>query len=587
MGAATKKLHPDFGPAGTDQPIPYGIPYIVVPATHTKVSVRFDFADESDAGPYPFGSDTPIEGGPNAGGDRHAVMIDKDACQLYEMWDSHFDPSGSTAGSGAIWDLRKNDLRPKGWTSADAAGLPIFPGLLRRDEVAAGVVSHAIRFTAARTDRSFLWPARHQAGAANDPNLPPMGARFRLKSGFNITGFRPDTRVVLQAMQRYGMILADNGSDWFFQGTSEDGWDTSMLDELKSIPAAQFEAVDESSLMVDENSGQAGGSAPTTTTTVVGQTTTTTAPANTDPVDRLAGEDRLATSVAISQASWPSGQAQTAVLARADAFPDALGGTPLAAEKGGPLLLTPGNALDGRVDAELRRAAPPGATVYLLGGQAALSEPIADTLRNEGFNPVRISGANRFATAVAIASQGLGDPPTAVLVTGTDFPDALSAGAASRAIGNTGPEAGPAARPAAVLLTAGSTMPPETAQWLSAHPPVRRFAVGGAASAADPGATRIAGQDRYETAQLVADQFFPSPAVATFASGASFADALSGGAHALKLGAPLLLTAPTALPSSTQGYLTARKASIARGVIYGGLAAVSSGVANSIAAAIT
>jgi len=291
--------------------------------------------------------------------------------------------------------------------------------------------------------------------------------------------------------------------------------------------------------------------------------------------------------VAISQASWAAGQAQTAVLARADAFPDALGGTPLAAAKGGPLLLTPGTQLDSRVDAELRRATPAGATVYLLGGAAALSESIADTLRNEGFNPVRIAGANRFATAVAIASQGLGDPPTAVLVTGTDFPDALSAGAASMAIGNSGPEAGPAARPAAVLLTAGAAMPAETAQWLSAHPPAMKFAVGGAAASADPGATRIAGQNRYETAQLVAERFFPSPSVAAVASGTSFADALSGGAHALKVGAPLLLTAPTALPSSTQGYLSARKASIARGVIYGGSAAVSSGVANSIAIAIT
>jgi putative cell wall-binding protein len=339
--------------------------------------------------------------------------------------------------------------------------------------------------------------------------------------------------------------------------------------------------------MVDESSGQAGGTAPTTTTTAPGQTTTTTAPANTDPVERLSGDDRLATSVAISQATWAPGEAQAAVLARSDAFPDALGGTPLAAERGGPLLLTPSNALDGRIDAEIRRATPAGATIYLLGGPAAISETIADTLRNEGFNPVRIAGANRFATAVAIASQGLGYPPIAVLVTGTDFPDALSAGAASQVIGNTGPEAGPAARPAAVLLTSGPTMPPETAQWLSAHPPAKRYAIGGAAAAADPGATRIAGQDRYETAKLVAEQFFPSPAIVAVASGTSFADALSGGAHALKFGAPLLLTAPTALPQSTQAYLTARKDNITKAVVYGGLAAVSSGVANSIVTAIT
>jgi hypothetical protein len=253
MGGSSKHLHPDFGPSGGS--MPYGIPYIVVPPSHQKVSVSFQYAGESDAGPYPFGSDTPIEGG----SDRHAIMIDSGTCTLYELYAAHYSSGGSTAGSGAIWSLRSNKLRPAGWTSADAAGLPIFAGLVRLDEVKAGVVDHAIRVTASATDRAYLWPARHQAGAARDPNLPPMGARFRLKHGFSTSGYRTDTRVILLAMKRYGLIVADNGSDWFFQGTAENGWSVDMLDELKTIPAGAFEAIDASSLMTDPNSGRVRG----------------------------------------------------------------------------------------------------------------------------------------------------------------------------------------------------------------------------------------------------------------------------------------------------------------------------------------
>jgi hypothetical protein len=246
MSSGTTKLHPDFGG-------PYGIPYTVVAGSHAKVSVAFDYADESDPGPYPFGSDTPIEGG----SDRHALMVDNSTCTLYELYDAAYSPTGSTAGSGAVWSLRSNALRPAGWTSADAAGLPITPGLLRRDEVASGHVDHAIRMTASRTDRSYLWPARHQAGAANDPNLPPMGARFRLKAGFDMSAYSAETRVVLRAMQRYGMLLADNGSNWFFQGAVDSGWSDTLISQLKQVPASAFEAVDESSLMISPDSGQA------------------------------------------------------------------------------------------------------------------------------------------------------------------------------------------------------------------------------------------------------------------------------------------------------------------------------------------
>jgi hypothetical protein len=194
-------------------------------------------------------------------------MIDKGTCTLYELYAADYSPSGSTAGSGAIWSLKSNKLRPATWTSADAAGLPIFAGLVRLDEVKAGVVDHAIRVTASTTDKSYLWPARHQAGAAHNTNLPPMGARFRMKKSFRTTGFRSDTRVVLNAFKKYGLIVADNGSDWYFTGTAENGWSTNMLDELKSIPASAFEAVDESSLMVDPNSGRVRTQSTTTTTT--------------------------------------------------------------------------------------------------------------------------------------------------------------------------------------------------------------------------------------------------------------------------------------------------------------------------------
>ena len=255
MNASTTNLHPDFGPSG-DSSNPYGIPYTVVPAGHPFVSVTFEYADESDPGPYPFGPDTPIEGGSSSTGDRHAIMVDPSTCNLYELYDATYSSSGSTAGSGAIWNLRSDALRPATWASADAAGLPILPGLLRYDEVAAGSVTHAIRMTAESTDTSFIWPARHEAGARSDPSLPPMGARFRLSASYSISGYSPQAQVVLRAMQHYGLILADNGSNWYFGGTADQAWPQSLVDELKQVPASEFEAVDESSLMVSPDSGQ-------------------------------------------------------------------------------------------------------------------------------------------------------------------------------------------------------------------------------------------------------------------------------------------------------------------------------------------
>jgi len=256
MDSSTTHLHPDFGPSG-DPTVPYGIPYTVVSPLTPKVPITFDYADQSDPGPYPFGPSTPIEGGAGSTGDRHALMVDPSTCTLYELYDARYGPTGSTAGSGAIWNLGSNELRPAGWTSADAAGLPILPGLLRYDEVLSGSITHAIRMTAETTDTSYLWPARHEAGSASNPDLPPMGARFRLKAGYDISGFSPQAQVVLRAMQHYGLILADNGSNWYFGGTADPAWPAALVDELKQVPASEFEAVDESSLIISPDSGQA------------------------------------------------------------------------------------------------------------------------------------------------------------------------------------------------------------------------------------------------------------------------------------------------------------------------------------------
>jgi hypothetical protein len=239
--------HPDFG-----RP-PYGMPFNVASNSTPTASFSFQYASESDPGPYPIPSSPQIEGGSDA----HMLVVNKDTCELYETFATDLTTTPYSAGSGAIFDLGSDALRPAGWTSADAAGLPIFPGLVRRDEVLAGFIGHAIRFTVHNTDDTYLWPARHHAGI-NDPNLPPMGARFRLKMGYDITSFGTEAQVVLTAFKHYGLIVADNGSDWYFQGTEDAGWDDQIISDLKKVPVNQFEAVDESSLMVNPDSGQAG-----------------------------------------------------------------------------------------------------------------------------------------------------------------------------------------------------------------------------------------------------------------------------------------------------------------------------------------
>jgi hypothetical protein len=242
-----RNLHPDFGPSYGDGPN-YGIPITVTGRRHPTVRVRFDYAAESDHVRYPLGRDTRIEGGRGSAGDKHAIVVSKRRCRLFETWDTQVRHGRWHAGSGAVWSLGSNRLRPDGWTSADAAGLPILPGLLRWSEVRAGFVGHAIRFTTDVTSRHHLWPARHDAGSTDSWAYPPMGARFRMKGSFDANGFSPRAQAVITAMKDYGLVLADNGSPWFFTGEQNRNWPPALVEELKRIPASAFEAVDTSSM---------------------------------------------------------------------------------------------------------------------------------------------------------------------------------------------------------------------------------------------------------------------------------------------------------------------------------------------------
>ena len=235
VNASRSKLHPDTG-ANPE----YGIPFVVVPESQPKLPIRYtDYGDESDPGPFPIPHSAPVE----AGGDRHVLVLQQGSCRLFELFDARPTASGWEAASGAAYDLRSNTLRRVGWTSADAAGLPILPGLLRFDEVRSGVIRHALRFTVSRTQRGFIAPARHFAGS-NDQNLPPMGARFRLRADADLRGFHGDALVILRALQRFGMLVADNGSSWFITGASDPRWDDADLGQLKSVPGNWFEVVD-------------------------------------------------------------------------------------------------------------------------------------------------------------------------------------------------------------------------------------------------------------------------------------------------------------------------------------------------------
>jgi hypothetical protein len=242
-------MHADFG-SGLWEGGPIGIPFATVGRGQRKVRVSFEYAAESDRGRYPIPRRVPVEGGRRSDGDRHVIVVDRSRCRLYELFAAHPEGSGARwrAGSGAVWNLRSNRMRRRGWTSADAAGLPILPGLARYDEVRRGRIDHALRFTAARTRRAFVYPARHFASDLTDPDLPAMGQRLRLKREYAIARFPRQARVVLRALKRYGMILADNGSPWYVSGAPHRGWDNDQLHTLHRVPGRAFEVVDTSRL---------------------------------------------------------------------------------------------------------------------------------------------------------------------------------------------------------------------------------------------------------------------------------------------------------------------------------------------------
>ena len=255
IGANTG-FHADFG-SGTWNGGPIGIPFVAVPGTQTKYPATLYYPDESDPGPYAIPLNAPIEGGSNSIGDRHAIAVDTGNCVLYELYDAHPQTASWDAGSGSIFDLRSNALRPAGWTSADAAGLPIMPGLVTYDEVLSGEIKHAIRFTVPQTRREWVWPARHYASSLTGTQYPRMGERFRLKASFDISAYPPDVQVILRAMKRYGIMLADNGSAWFISGQPDSRWNNSSLQTLGQVLGSNFEAVDATVLRIDPDSGAA------------------------------------------------------------------------------------------------------------------------------------------------------------------------------------------------------------------------------------------------------------------------------------------------------------------------------------------
>ncbi|MFD6972932.1 hypothetical protein [Streptomyces sp. NPDC059949] len=254
IGSA-QPLHPDFG-SGLVEGQPFGIPITVSDTAVPETKVSFDYPEESDTSGYRIPPDAGIENGPASDGDRHVIVWDRDLCKSYELFDARKQADTAWhAGSGAIFDLRSNRLRPDGWTSADAAGLAILPGLARYEEAASGSIDHAIRITVPRSDQSYIWPARHQAGAAADESLPPMGLRLRLKSSVDTSQMAPQAKAVAEALKKYGAIVADNGSPWYLTGEENSGWDNAQLDALKDIKGSDFEAVDTSGMQQSPDSG--------------------------------------------------------------------------------------------------------------------------------------------------------------------------------------------------------------------------------------------------------------------------------------------------------------------------------------------
>jgi hypothetical protein len=249
---ADKMLHPDFGADSSN-----GIPVTIINGSTPYIKVDFDYADESDPGTYPIPPNALVEGGPGAGGDTHVILVDKDRCMLAEFWSAHrLSDTHWKAGSGMKMDLTSNALRPDGKTSADAAGLPVLPGLVRYDEVAAGEIRHALRFTAPKTQDAYVWPARHAASHSKDAKLPPLGVRFRLRADFDISGYSKENQVILTALKRYGMFLADNGAPWFLSGSPDPRWNDDDLHRLGGVKGSDFEAVNEADWQFLPDSGR-------------------------------------------------------------------------------------------------------------------------------------------------------------------------------------------------------------------------------------------------------------------------------------------------------------------------------------------
>jgi hypothetical protein len=239
QGSGGQLLHADFGGGGA-----YGIPFVTVAATQTEYPINYTaYGDESDPGPFPIPPNAPVEGGASSTGDRHVITVQRGTCRLYELYSAYWRTNHWDAASGATWSLTSNAVRPAGETSADAAGLPIFPGLARYDEVTAGVIKHALRVTFARTRRAYVYPARHFASSSTDPTRPAMGMRLRLKASFDVSRFHGEAKVILVALQHYGLIVADNGSNWYITGASDARWDDSDLDQLKTVPGSAFDVV--------------------------------------------------------------------------------------------------------------------------------------------------------------------------------------------------------------------------------------------------------------------------------------------------------------------------------------------------------
>jgi hypothetical protein len=400
---STKTVHADFG-SGLYDGAPIGIPYITVPGAQTKYPATFTYASESDPGPYAIPLSAPIEGGAQSSGDRHAVAIDTDHCILYELYAAYPQAASWTAGAGAIFNLLSNALRPSGWTSTDAAGLPVFPGLVRYDEIAAGEIRHAIRFTVPQTQRAFVWPARHYASSLTGTQYPPMGARFRLRAGFDISGFSAANQAILRALKKYGMILADNGSAWYLSGTPDSRWNNDDLHNLGQIHGSDFEAVDVSGLMIDPNSGQAAQS-----TTVSVTVSPNTASVQTNATKQFAATVTNATTQTVNWSvnGAPGGNSAVGLVSSTGLYT-----APAVPPSGGTVTVQAASTVSPSAigSATVTVTAPPVAPVLTSispnGGMQGTS--VAVTLAGSNFLPgttIAVSGTGVSVTGVSVVSS--------------------------------------------------------------------------------------------------------------------------------------------------------------------------------------